>query len=79
MDHVYKDALVEKIVSYSKDGSPIYSKDLNVARQILMDKAKLCGLLKEQVEISGSVQTGLEETNDDDFETAFPPESELRS
>lgn len=70
---------LDDIIEQAMDDSSMDHRELNTARAAVMDKAKLFGMLKDQVEISGSVQTGLEEINDGDFEAAFPTTDELDS
>ena len=45
--------------------------ELAVGRQAMMDKAKLAGLLKDNVVISGIINTGLDNETDDDLDQAW--------
>lgn len=53
LDFIYNKAMFEGEPVYNKKGILVYyASDMNVAKGALMDKAKLSGLLKDQVEFT---------------------------
>jgi hypothetical protein len=82
LDEIYRKALVPVPKIY--EGSPIsfvnratgkfeyiVERDLSNARMAIMDKAKLLGLLKNHIQVSGSLETGFETLSDDELDNEW--------
>lgn len=71
LDSIYDQCMQGYNVGVDDRGDVITRPDMTNARQSLMDKAKLVGLLKNQLEVSGQIKTGLEGLTDDEFDDTF--------
>jgi len=75
LDYIYNEAITEQVISCKSNGEPVYGVELGIARQAAMDKAKLAGLLKDQVEIMGNLKTGLEDLSNEELNAAWDEEN----
>lgn len=68
LDAIFSKAFIEGVKRYDDDGNPYYVEDLNAAIQATMNKAKILGLLKLNVNHSGQIDTGLQQLTDEELD-----------
>ncbi len=76
LQKVYHNSMFEGEPVYNNKGELVcYEANMAVARQALMDSAKLSGLLRDNVHFSGNLTTGMDATNDEDLDAAWADEN----